>query len=210
MATAADLGGHMHNWLQRVGYPVRGFTTEYGVPTGGAPTADGYSLPGKVSINPRLRRGLDGAAARLGARGRLTQQQIDALRVLAHESLHQMRYGRNPEGYTGGQAIGTPGGYEEAATEAVAQDLLPIFTAQMYGHKMPSADAREFTSPIAYDEQVNNLRQLSTFGSGSKKFSDYNARVWRRNFLHADAARRQELVNEATQARIAWGARTRR
>jgi hypothetical protein len=210
MATAADLGGHMHNWLQRVGYPVRGYTTQYGVPEGAnASTADAWALPGQVYINPKMAKRVDSAAARLGKRGRLNQAQIQALNVLMHEGVHQMRFGRNPEGYTGGQALGSPGGYEEAATEAVTQDLLPIFTAKMYGHKMPGA--RHVDRPGGtYAEHVQNLRQLSTFGSGSKVFTDRAARVWRRNFLHADVAERQRLAAEATQARVAWGQRTGR
>ena len=204
MATAADLGGHMYNWLQRVGFPVRDFTTEYGN-LGGPQTASGYALPGRVGIDPRLRGDLDSVAARLGTRGKLTKQQIEALRVLTHESVHQMRYGRTPEVAVGGSAVGTPGGYEEAATEAVTQDLLPIFTAKMYGDRLPGARKRAATDGLAYGEHVNNLRQLSVFGSGAKKYTDYNARVWRRSFLHADAAKRQELVDQATQARVAWG-----
>jgi hypothetical protein len=205
MATAADLGGHMYNWLQRVGFPVREYTTQYGIPQGGdARAADAWASPGQVYINPKMAKRVDSAAARFGKRGRLNQAQLQAIQVLMHEGVHQMRYGRNPEGYTGGQALGSPGGYEEAATEAVTQDLLPIFAAKMYGHKMPGARHVD-RSGGTYADLVQNLRQLSTFGSGSKTFTDRNARVWRRNFLHADATQRQELVNQAMQARIAWG-----
>lgn len=190
----------MRNWLSRNGMPVRDFNTSYGVPQGGETMqANGYAIPGQVFIDPRAQGRMNSVAARYGTRGRLTQAQIEALGTMMHEGIHQMRYGRSD---------GTnPGPFEEGATEAVAQDLLPIFVRQMYGHRMPGAVKRDQTWGLAYEGDVKNLRQLSVFGSGAKKFSDHAARAWRRNFSHATLEERERLAGLAMQARIAWGQR---
>jgi hypothetical protein len=198
----------MQNWLARVGFPVRPSTFAFS----GAPDATGhaaYANPGATMIGQGLRKNLNSAAARLGKRGALDEEQVAALRVLLHENLHQMRYGRTPEFYQGA-APGTPGGYEEAATEAVTQDLLPIFTAKMYGSRMNSAPIRELLDGTDYPGQTKNLRQLSRFGSGAADYTKRPARVWRRTFLHADADGRQRMVDQATAARVEWGKRTGR
>jgi hypothetical protein len=139
----------------------------------------------------------------------LNDNQVEALRILLHENLHQMRYGRTPDFY-GGDAQGTPGGYEEAAAESVTQDLLPIFTAKMYGMRLPSAPLRDAAGRTAYAPQVRNLRQLSVFGSGAGDYTKRPARVWRRTFLHADANERMRMVSDAQSKRVAWGKRTGR
>lgn len=197
----ATLSGHLYNFLSQVGFPVRQFSTSYG-----DMDSLGSALPGEVHINRKGAKDLEGIAALYGKkRGRLSQRQIDSLRVLMHEGLHQMRYGRTPDFYDG-STIGTAGGNEEAATEAVTQDLLPIFTAKMYGNRMEGAKWR--TS--AYPEHVEQLRQLSTFGSGAGKFSDYKARVWRRTFLHATPEARKQMADAALAKRAEWGRETGR
>ena len=186
----------MQNWLARVGFPVRESTFTYGTPGDVTSPYHGYALPGQVFINPSQQKGLDSVAARWGQRGRLTPQQVESLRLLMHENLHQMRYGRGTE---------NPDRWEEAATEAAAQDLLPIFTAKMYGMKLGSAPLREFTDGVDYADQTRNLRQLSVFGSGAKTYTDRPARVWRRTFQHGDTATRDRMANEAMAARVRRG-----
>lgn len=194
----------MQNWLARVGFPVRDFTVDYGNFDHG-----GLAAPGKITINEAALRGpLEQVAGRLGKRGRLSFDQTTALGTMMHEALHQMRYGRTPEFYDGHQNMGSPGWYEEGAAEAITQDLLPIFTAKMYGHRLNGPG--RFPNQTAYPGAVNNVRQLSTFGSGAKKFTDRKARVWRRTFLHSDADERQRMIQSATSARAEWGKRTGR
>lgn len=189
----------MQNWLARVGFPVRVSQFAYSDdPSMGA----GAANPGAIYISQKERKNLNSVAARWGKRGALDDNQIEALRVLMHENLHQMRYGRTPEFYRG-NALGTAGGYEEAATEAVTQDLLPIFTAKMYGARLPNSALRTALGGTDYPAQTQNLRQLSVFGSGAKNYMARPARVWRRTFLHSDADARLNMVNAATTARNA-------
>lgn len=198
MATAADLSAHMQNWLARVGFPVRASQFSY---ADRPEVTGGYATPGAVYVGPSQRKSLNSVAARWGKRGALDDNQIEALRILMHENLHQMRYGRGD---------GSIDKYEEAATEAVTQDLLPIFTAKMYGMRLPNAVFRTALEGTDYPKQTNNLRQLSTFGSGAKSYRDRQARVWRRTFLHSDADARLQMVNQATGARVEWGKRANR
>jgi hypothetical protein len=201
MATPADLGGHMYNWLSRNGFPVRQYQTNMAPPEGfAAGSNSGWAQPGRVYLDPKVHVGLKGAAARLGKRGPIRRGEANALQVLMHEGLHQMRYGRSPDQFT--DPDGKPGSqlwYEEGATEAATADLLPIFVRQMYGDRFGGH------TNTAYPDQLQNVRQLSVFGSGAKKFKDYKARVWRRSFLHADPNGRQRMVEEAhaNQARVA-------
>lgn len=182
----------MYNWLSRNGYPVRQFTMGTGSTT---PGAAGNATPGQVLLDPEYARKVNSAAARLGKRGRMNLAQFDGLRVLMHEALHQMRYGRGD---------GSVDPFEEGATEAATQDLLPIFARQMYG------DSLADKSITAYGPQLRNVRQLSVFGSGAKRYQDYKARVWRRQFLHADSDGRTQMADKARAARVEWGKRTGR
>jgi hypothetical protein len=184
----------MQNWLARVGFPVRESTFAYDMPVNAGHA--GYAFPGQVFINPNRRKQLDSVAARWGKRGRLAPEQLESLRILMHENLHQMRYGRGTS---------SPDQWEEGATEAATQDLLPIFAAKMYGMKMGSAPLREFTDGMDYTDQTRNLRQLSRFGSGAADYTKRPARVWRRTFLHGDTATRQRMADEAMAARVKWG-----
>lgn len=202
MATAADLGAHMYNWLSRNGYPVRQYTMNTGATT---PGAAANVSPGQIVLDPEYQGKVKSAAARLGKRGRMNLTQFDGLRVLMHEALHQMRYGRDP-GSAGSapMAPGNPMWFEEGATEAATQDLLPIFARQMYG------DSLADKSISAYGPALRNVRQLSVFGSGAKRYQDYKARVWRRQFLHADADGRSRMADAARAARVEWGKRAGR
>lgn len=200
-----ELSGHVRNWLTRSGFPVRDFSTRYGSPLGGSSTAHGQALPGEVYIGQGASPALTTAAARLGRRGRLSNPQVEALGTLMHEGLHQMRYGRNPEGYTDREPF-SPSGYEEAATEAVTRDLMPLFLREMYGDRRNQRD----NLSTAYEPRVQNVRQLSVFGSGAKSWNDYKARVWRRDLLHASTDDRAAMIGRAQQARVAWGSRTGR
>lgn len=182
----------MYNWLSRNGYPVRQFTM--GTEPQERPAS---AAPGSVSVSPLTQRSLNSAAARLGKRGRLTSAQWDALGALMHEGLHQMRFGRTPD--VAGSEPMKPGNarwYEEGATEAASRDLLPIFARQMYGDAVNAPFMQ-----TGYPGAVRNVRQLSVFGSGAKTYRDYKARVWRRQFLHADADGRKKMVDDATAAR---------
>lgn len=207
----AYLNNVVAKFLTGHGFPVRDYSV------GGIGTRDsraaGEAMPGQVFFSDAMRPELArlGAYARKGRRGNqvfLGPGEYDAMNVALHEGLHQMRFGRTPGVYGSIAEIGTPGGYEEAAAEAVTQDLLPIFALKQYGTRMPGATSPDRRS--AYHGKVKQFRQLSTFGSGAGKFTDRPARVWRRSFLHADANKRQEMIDAATAARIAWGQRTGR
>jgi hypothetical protein len=171
-------------------------TTAAAGPAGSA----GYAAPGQVIIDPSYQGKVNSVAARLGKRGRMSFDQLDGLRTMMHEALHQMRFGRDP-GVVENSRMNQGGSrwFEEGATEAITQDLLPIFARQMYG------DSLADKSITVYDAPVRNVRQLSVFGSGSKNAQDYKARVWRRSFLHADANTRRDMVAKAQQARVVWG-----
>lgn len=212
-AAAAQLQpllGNIRNFLTQSGYPVRDYSAQpiFGTEaaTGTPAGAVGLSLPGEVDFNPSVVEQLRGLQARYGRRGPLTQRQVDALSVATHEGLHQMRYGRTPDVYVTNQGRD----FEEGATEAATQDLLPILTARLFGQRLPGARMRMLTQEPSYPGLVKNIRQLSVFGSGAKTFTDHDARAWRRSFLHADADHRQQMADQAMQQRVAWGARTGR
>lgn len=209
----AALSQNIYHWLTRNGFPVRDFTVQYGTPDWAQTTDIGNAAPGEVYISPTEAGTLGAVAARRRLGKGLNERQIDAVRVLMHEQLHQMRYGRTPDVYgSGSRDAGTPGGYEEGATEAVTRDLLPIFINRMFGgESFPGAPVPlNGETGAAYPQQVTNVRQMSTFGSGAKSYKDRAARVWRRQFLHADEATRQQMVQQASAARAAWGQRTGR
>lgn len=206
-----DFAGHVRNWLAHVGFPVRDYTVSYAdVPN--MPNA--YSQPGVVGFGPQGRPGIESLAARYGKRGRLNRRQIESARQVLHEGLHQMQWGRNPHSGQADGQVHNPGAgplfWEEGAAEAVARDLLPIFTAKLFGHKLPPAREREQHNVGEYPHQVRALRQLSVFGSGASKWNKRTARVWRRQFLHADPDARQQMVDRAHAARVEWGRRTGR
>jgi hypothetical protein len=201
---------HVRNFLGQAGNPVRDYELGpiFGTPAGeGLGGYSGAALPGVVDFPPEIRKRLAGLGDRYGQRGPLSRRDVEALRVAVHEGVHQMRYGRTPDVYVTQQGRDT----EEGVTEAMTQDLLPILTAKLFGHRMPGAKMRMAQGEMpAYDPQVTDVRQLSVFGSGARTFTDQAARRWRRQLLHADAAERQSMVDQARQARIAWGERTGR
>ena len=202
------LAGHVRNWLTRNGFPVRDFNV---VPREGL-ASSGYASPGSVSFTGAVGDDLAAVAGRYGTRGRLNNRDVEALRVLMHEGLHQMQFGRNPEGYDGPN--GQNGYWEEAATESVTQDLLPIFARQLYGDaslaRRRGTAEQNSRDGETYAPGVMRLRQLSTFGSGAKNFRKRPARVWRRQFHHAAPEARQAMIDAATAKRVAWGQRTGR
>jgi hypothetical protein len=126
---------------------------------------------------------------------------VQALEVATHEALHQMRFGRTQDVYASPQGRR----WEEGATQAAARDMLPIITAKLFGDRLPGASSRDFMQPTTYPGLVQNIRQLSVFGSGAKRFTDHAARVWRRSFLHADEDQRQAMATAAQQARMQLG-----
>lgn len=207
---AADFGQHVFNFLTQNGYPVAPYTTgvkPYPDPPGVTTNAVAFATPGEVNWTPQYVAALESLAKRLGKRGRLRPGQLGTASNALHEGIHQMRYGRTPSVNSGDRNTPGTGAYwEEAATDAAAADLLPIFAAKMFGHRVPSLD----DAPLAYGDHVTNLRQLSVFGSGAKNYKGYKARVWRRQFSHADAETRQRMADEAMQKRIVWGQRTGR
>lgn len=206
-----NLAGHVRNWLAQVGFPVRDFRVSYDDVIN---MPDAYAQAGVVGFGLRGRPGIESLAARYGRRGRLDPQQIEASRQVLHEGVHQMQWGRNSySGQADGQVYDPSSGplmWEEAAAEAVARDLLPIFTAKMFGHKLPPAQVREARDPGEYPHQVKALRQLSVFGSGAGKWNQRPARVWRRQFLHAEPVVRDRMREKAIAARVEWGRRTGR
>lgn len=205
---AIAFGGHVQNFLGQHGYPVAPYTTnvrEY--PDLAAPPTKAWATPGRVNWSPSYASALEAIAAKWGKRERLTAKQVDTIRIALHEGIHQMRYARTPELFRGDSATpGTGAYFEEASTEAAARDLLPIFTAKMFGHRIPNQDA----VTGSYDAETQNLRHLSVFGSGAKDSKAYAARVWRRTFNHADAATRQQMAAAAMQKRAVWGKETGR
>jgi hypothetical protein len=206
-----ELAAHTRNWLTQVGFPVRDFSVAYGdVPN----MPDAYAQAGVVGFGPAGRPGIESLAARYGTRGRLDQGQVRAARQLLHEGLHQMQWGRNPHSGQADGQVHDPGSgplsWEEGAAEAVARDLLPIYTARLYGHRMPPARVREERDPGDYPHQVKAVRQLSVFGSGAGKWNTRPARVWRRQFLHAEPAVRDQMREQAMAARAEWARRTGR
>lgn len=201
-ATAADVALHIGNWLRRSGFPVRDYAMVQSGPVNSQHA--GEATPGEIMFSPRTLKGLKSAASRYGRRGALNDDQLAALNVATHEALHQMRYGRTPEFYQGAQ-VGTPGGYEEGAVQATTEDVMPAMIAQLFGMKMQPQWVRTGLGEVPYRRQVQNVRQLSVFGSGAGSYTDRKARVWRRSFLHADPDVRQGMVSKAQQARVAWG-----
>lgn len=207
-AHVQQFAGHVFNWLSRNGFPVRPYTVRNGADIRAG--AQAYAYPGKIVFGSEAVPKIDAAASRWGRRGRMSEQEVKGASVMLHEALHQMRFGRTPF-HNGNDDIGTPIGYEEASTEAVTRDLLPIFLAKMYGYRMP----KEKTGPFAghegaYSRHVKNIRQMSVFGSGAGKWNDYKARVWRRKFHHATPEDREKMAQAALAQRAEWGRRTGR
>lgn len=199
---AITFGGHVQNFLGQHGYPVLPYTSHVEAPRTPGSTHVAWAHPGRVNWAPDYVAALEKVANRWGKRGRLTPKQVDTVRVALHEGIHQMRYGRTPGVFEGDATKpGTGAYYEEASTEAAARDLLPIFTAKMFGHRIPNADA--VTGD--YQTETQNFRHLSVFGSGAKNYKQQKARAWRRTFNHADAATRQQMAEAAMKARIASG-----
>jgi hypothetical protein len=201
VADVPTLIAHIGNFLGQRGFPVRDFRVGGSLDASNIAAGHaGEALPGEVGFSRAMLSQLRGLAGMYGRRrGALTDPQVEALRVATHEGLHQMRYGRTPDVYN------TPRGrrMEEAATEAATQDILPIITAKLFGHRMPGARIRDVLDGTDYPGLTRQIRQLSVFGSGASDFTARPARVWRRSFLHADEAGREQMWDQAVQKRTA-------
>lgn len=200
--TQAQFVGHMANWLRRNGFPIRD--------TQVMPDAElqarralgnqghyAFALPGVVAFD---QAGPDVAnvAARYGRRGRLNTRQLAGAQVALHELIHQMRYGRTPDFYT--DTNSGPGWWEEAATEAAARDLMPNFTRELFGHRMPQVEQYAGSN---YDDRTHYLRRLSAAAApNAKGWRGIPARQWRRAFSHATPEQRDAMAR-AVQALIA-------
>lgn len=209
--TPADLAQHTYNFLHQHGYPVAQYSTRFlPQPLSSGRIAQAVTL--HDGSQPWLEFGPDSGvnelAARMGTRGRLNERQLRGANTLLHEGLHMMRVPRGGHAITtedvGG--VGSARYWEEAATEAVARDLLPHFTRKMFGDRLPNVPQYR----PGYQDNVRHLRQLSTFGSGGGKWQSVPARQWRRTFQHSDYATKQQMVDQAMAARAEWGQRTGR
>lgn len=196
------LAGHVRNFVTQRGFPVVPFEVVDGISAGASQDADGLALPGRVSFSQAARGGVEAAARRYGKRGRLNDRQVEGLRLMLHETLHQMQYARNPKDYHGSDT--GDGFWEEAATEAVTQDLLPILTRSLYGHRMPPAGRTAAEAHVAGDSyagRLRSMRQASTILSGSGNYQDYGARRARADFLRAPADVRNGMLAQVEARR---------
>lgn len=195
MAAAAlpnDFGGNLRNWLARVGYAMPatapGFSFDWGQPGATSTAAQG------IRFSPKWQKDVEGLSSRYGTRGAMNQSQLETLRIMLHEMLHQPLEQREPTWYGGA----TPDQrlWEEAAAEQSAQDLLPAAAKQLFGyHYVPGKSpytVRESTGDRAGRQTA--LRQWSTLSSGSRNFQDHAARVARRNFLNASTSDRAQML----------------
>lgn len=197
VADVPALVGHTFNWLQRRGFPVRD-TRVVETPAGPTPRGNGsyayaWARPGEVSF-----AGEDVAklAARYGKRGPLNDEQLSAANTTLHELIHQMRYGRSPEIFSGPDE--GPGYWEEAATEAAARDLLPNFVRDLFGHRMRGPGDNPSTY---YEDRVPRFRRLSAAAAPSAKgWRGIPARQWRRTFSHSGVDERERMILEAERA----------
>jgi hypothetical protein len=205
----AELVGHASNWLQRqgfdVGHPTLTLThgtadTVVADDAGKRWTAVGFAVasavPGRVIFSDD-RTAIRSLADRYGHRGRLTPAQVDAARVLLHEELHQLG--------TRSGASEADRSLEEGAVEQVARDLLPRFTAELFGHRLHPKD-----EPRSFDAEARHVQVLSVFGSGASRWTRRAAVAWRADLIRAGAGERRAMVAAALRARDAWGARTGR
>lgn len=204
---ALALAGHAANWMRANGYGVREnprleFVGDYGQTAG----RDGerfdpmriaaFARDSGITVGPAWQERMRGLAGRVGQRGQLPLSQMRAGEILAHELMHQTGPLGDFGEYTDEQAA-----LEEGAAQASTLDALPAFFKQMYGSRWVPAD-----SVGMYQQQVDRLRKLSTIATGSGKFQDRGARVWRRDFQNADLARREEMMRLANERLAAWQA----
>lgn len=200
--TPAVLAGHVQNFLGQHGFPVRPFTLSEQPHGEEMSWARGRALPGEVTLSGQTMAGVKRAAGRYGRRGRLSPEEIEGLEVLLHEGVHQMRYGRTPDFY--GSRFEGHGFWEEAATQAVARDLLPILTRKLFGHRMPRparVASDDYRAGEMYPGGVRSVRQMSTIGTRSKHFQTWAARDWRRRFSHATPEERDRMRIAVEQIR---------
>lgn len=229
-----DLGGHLANWLRRVGYNVQTpkevvFVDDFGdftttIPGEDEPSSANDPRVGALSgamgvhIGPSWQPSVSRLAQLYGDRNRpMDQADLDAVDLLNHELIHQLRVkdGGWAPGYTTDDLL-----WEEAAAQQAADDLRAAVAKQMFGHtykkpRMPKwpdrhEDVRRAQSnPDRRDRQIA-YRQLSVFGSGAGKYTDRDARLWRRKFANVGGDERARMIQEATNRRLEWGKKTGR
>lgn len=163
---------HLVNWLGRQGYqrPHRqvSYVDTIHAPGGLASHPTALADDKRIHWSKRYHEGLNYFASRLGRRGWLDSQHLDAARAALHEGLHRPQPNMT---FTPQQLE-----WEEAATESAARDLMPAFLKQMYGHRF---GAQYNTG--SYGELTKNFRALSALGD---PVNSRPARLRRRDFLN--------------------------
>lgn len=190
-----DLGGHLRNWLAKVGYAMPatapGFSFDYEQP-GATSTHDRG-----IRFNPAWQGSVTSLAGRYGRRGPLKRGQVEAFEKLLHEMLHQPLMHREPGWYDA--ASNDQRLWEEVAAEQASQDLLPAALKQLFGYRLPTPrrGARALDrDPVLADRSARQraYRQWSTLASGSSDFQKRSARLKRRDFLNALPADRAGML----------------
>lgn len=204
MAPAAlpqDFGGHLRNFLARVGYSVPQVPMGFGEAGGGnRAISDRDRIEFRTSEQPTI----EALSSRYGRRGQLGREDQQALRLMLHELMHQPLMSREPDWY-GNQAPDSRL-WEEAAAEQASRDVLPAVLRQMFGSHF---DESAYRAPDDYGRRVKAYQQLSVIGSGARKHQDRAARVWRRRYVNESTAGRQRMMDEANAARASWTRPTR-
>jgi hypothetical protein len=148
-----------------------------------------------------------GLAEKYGkVRGALNYREIDAASTIVHELLHRVGM---KDYYNDDRrekiVLGHSMSYwEEAATEAVTMDLLPKYTAQLFGDKLSQGEIEEINITSVYRERMVIIRQMSRFATGSPNYKHPRAYHWRSDFLVASYPERAKMLKDAYQIRVAW------
>lgn len=205
MAPAAlpnDFAGHLYNWLNSNGYAI---PRKFNIGFGGARGNRGFSNSSGVQFSTDEQPNIEALSSRYGKRGPIDPNLQSTLSLMLHEALHQSTAQRDA-GFWDTQPKPMLD-WEEAATEQSARNLLPAAMRQLFGARFsPSA----YQVPTFFQQDEKAYRQLSTFGSGAKNYKARPARLWQRKFQQSDAGTRQQMLDQATAARVAWGQKTGR
>lgn len=197
-----DFAGHVYNWLNQNGYAI---PRKFSVGFGGARGNRGFSNSSGVQFSEDEQPNIAALASRFGTHGPLNPKLQSTLSLMLHESLHQSTAQRDPTFFDTQPKPMVD--WEEAATEQSARNLLPAAMKQLFGARF---DPSAYAVPTFFQQDEKAFRQLSTFGSGAKNYKARPARLWQRKFQQSDAASRQQMLDQATAARTAWGQRTGR
>lgn len=197
-----DFAGNLYNWLGQNGYAIpRKFQVGFGDARGNR----GVSGASGVEFSNAEQPNVEALSARYGTRGPIDPRLQSTLSLMLHESLHQSTAQRDPTFFDTQPKDMVD--WEEAATEQSARNLLPAAMKQLFGARFNEAD---YAVPTFFQQSEKAYRQLSTFGSGAENYTARPARLWQRQFQQADAPTRQQMIDQATAARTAWGQRTGR